>query len=77
MATRYRCTACGNVTRFDVVARQRTRSFHHYTLAGELAEEDVEVLDREIEQVTCRWCNASGAAIIEVANDEVPAEGAR
>ena len=34
-AVRYRCVACGNLTRFDVVANRRTRSFHHYSLAGE------------------------------------------
>jgi hypothetical protein len=61
--TRYRCGACGNVTRFDVVASRRTRSFHHYTIGGELEIEDEEVLDEQIEQVTCRWCNASGETV--------------
>jgi hypothetical protein len=61
--TRYRCGACGNVTRFDVVATRRTRSFHHYTIGGELEIEDEEVLDEQIERVTCRWCNASGATV--------------
>jgi hypothetical protein len=60
---RYRCGACGNVTRFDVVATRRTRSFHHYTIAGELEIEDEEVLDEQIERVTCRWCNASGDTV--------------
>ena len=61
--TRYRCGACGNVTRFDVVATRRTRSFHHYSIGGELEIEDEQVLDERIEQVTCRWCNASGDVI--------------
>jgi hypothetical protein len=61
--TRYRCGACGNVTRFDVVATRRTRSFHHYTIGGDLEIEDEEVLDEDIERVTCRWCNATGDAI--------------
>jgi hypothetical protein len=61
--TRYRCGACGNVTRFDVVATRRTRSFHHYTIGGELEIEDEEVLDEHIERVTCRWCNASGETV--------------
>jgi hypothetical protein len=61
MATRYRCGACGNVTRFDVVATRRTRAFHHYSLGGELQVEEEEVLDERIEQVTCRWCGASDA----------------
>jgi RNase P subunit RPR2 len=60
---RYRCLACGNVTRFDVVSTRRTRAFHHYTIGGELAVEDVEVLDEQIERVTCRWCNAAGQDI--------------
>ena len=55
-ATRYRCTACGNLTRFDVVSTTRTRSFHHYSVGGELTVEDPEVLDERIESVTCRWC---------------------
>jgi uncharacterized protein CbrC (UPF0167 family) len=63
VATRYHCTVCGNLTRFDVVTTRRTRSFHHYTLAGELAVEDVEVLDEVVEHVSCRWCSASGTAI--------------
>jgi hypothetical protein len=61
--TRYRCGACGNVTRFDVVATRRTRAFHHYSIGGELEVEEEEVLDERVEQVTCRWCNASGARI--------------
>jgi hypothetical protein len=57
--TRFRCTQCGNLTRFDVVERRRTRSYHHFTLAGELTVEDVEVLEARREQVTCRWCGSS------------------
>jgi hypothetical protein len=72
MAARYRCAACGNVTRFDVVATRRTRAFHHYSIGGELEIEDEEVLDARIENVTCRWCNASGAQIELV--DESDAE---
>jgi hypothetical protein len=61
--TRYRCNACGNVTRFDVLATRRTRSFHHYTIGGELEIETEEVLEERVEQVTCRWCSASGDKI--------------
>ena len=53
---RFRCNACGNLTRFDVVASRRTRAFHHYTVGGELTVEDEEVLDERIEDVACRWC---------------------
>lgn len=68
---RHRCTACGNLTRFDVVATRRTRAFHHYTVGGELAIEDEELLEETIESVTCRWCGASGDHIETVALDEV------
>ena len=63
MAARYRCSACGNVTRFDVVAFRRTQAFHHYSLAGDLTVEDETVLDERVAEVTCRWCGATGDAI--------------
>jgi hypothetical protein len=58
---RYRCTACGNLTRFDVVTTRRTSAFHHFTVAGELTIEDEQVLDEAVESVTCRWCGPSGS----------------
>lgn len=58
---RYRCTSCGNLTRFDVVASRRTRAFHHYTVGGELEVEDTEVLDEDIESVSCHWCGPAGS----------------
>ena len=61
MAARYRCTACGNLTRFDVTVTRRTRAFHHYTLAGELAVEEEHVLSEVVEEVSCRWCGTSRA----------------
>lgn len=66
---RYRCAACGNVTRFDVVATRRTRAFHHYTIGGELDIEEEEVLDEHIESVTCRWCGASGERVEAMPSD--------
>ena len=73
-ATRYRCQACGNVTRFDVLATRRTRAFHHYTIGGDLEIEEEEVLEERVEQVTCRWCNAGGDQIaIEADADAEPA----
>lgn len=65
-STRYRCSACGNLTRFDVVSTRQTRAFHHYTLGGELTVEEEEELETNVENVACRWCNASGAAIEEI-----------
>jgi hypothetical protein len=65
-ARRYRCTSCGNVTRFTVTSRVRTRAFHHFTLGGELSVEDDEVLESVVEDVACRWCGGTGAAIEEL-----------
>ena len=53
---RYRCGACGNLTRFDVTTTRRTSAFHHYNLAGELTVEDEQVLEEAVEEVSCRWC---------------------
>ncbi len=63
MSTGRRCASCGNRTRFDVVETKRIKSFHHYTLGGELTIEDEEVLDRELESVTCRWCGSSDVIV--------------
>lgn len=71
-AERFRCTACGNLTRFDVVTSRRTRAFHHYTVGGELSVEDEEVLDATVEQVACRWCG-NGDHIEPVTADQVDA----
>lgn len=67
---RYRCSLCGNLTRFDVIERKRARSFYHYTLGGLLSVEEEEVLERAVEEVRCRWCNTS-ANVEEVAGLEV------
>ncbi|MBS1837524.1 MAG: hypothetical protein JST64_07485 [Actinobacteria bacterium] len=73
--TRFRCTSCGNLTRFDVTTTRRTRAFHHYTVGGALEVEDVEVLAEELESVECRWCGTAGI-VVEVDPAEVdPAEG--
>jgi len=70
--TRYRCTACGNLTRFDVTISRRTRAFHHYTVGGELEVEDVEVLDEAVEDVRCRWCGTA-ESVVEIDDDEAAA----
>jgi hypothetical protein len=72
--TRYRCGACGNLTRFDVLTSRRTRAFHHYSIGGELTVEEEDVLEERVEQVTCRWCGATGDAIERVAADVGPIE---
>lgn len=62
---RYRCTACGNVTRFDVVATARTRRYHHFDLGGHVTIDEEEVLSERIESVTCRWCGREDAVRTE------------
>lgn len=57
---RYRCTSCGNLTRFDVTLSRRTRAYHHYTVGGELSVEDEVVLGESIESIECRWCGSAG-----------------
>ena len=71
--TRYRCAACGNLTRFNVVTNRRTRAFHHFSVGGELSVEDVEVLDEAVEEVSCRWCGNGNA--VEVIDDGVATTG--
>lgn len=53
---RYRCNACGNLTRFDVVETTTVRAFHHYTVGGDLTIEEPEIVARTVDSVTCRWC---------------------
>jgi hypothetical protein len=74
MTTRYRCTGCGNLTRFDVVASQRTKALYHYSVAGELTVEDESVLDARVEQITCVWCSATGDRIEVVDAGDAPAD---
>lgn len=69
--TRYRCTACGNLTRFDVTVTRTTRSFHHYSVGGELQVDDVRVLSEHLDDVSCRWCGHGKA--VEVMGADAPA----
>ena len=67
--TRYRCTACGNLTRFDVTSTRRTRAFHHYTVGGELEVESEDVLDEVVDEVSCRWCG-TGRSVVGLSEQE-------
>jgi hypothetical protein len=67
--TTYRCSACGNKTRFDVIETKRVRSFLHFTLGGEATVEEEEILGRTVEQVVCRWCGSAGAIEAGVPSD--------
>jgi hypothetical protein len=59
LRTRFRCSHCGNLTRFDVVESRRTRAYWHYSLGGQLTVEEEEILSSRRERVTCRWCGSS------------------
>jgi hypothetical protein len=67
--TRYRCSACGNLTRFDVVTDRRTRAFHHFSVGGALTVEEEEVLSENVVEVSCRWCGHGRA--VEVLEEAV------
>jgi hypothetical protein len=72
---RYRCSACGNLTRFDVTTTRTTRAFHHYSVGGELQVEEEQVLAESVDEVTCRWCG-NGNGIEELAGPPLPPEAA-
>lgn len=54
--TRWRCSLCGNLTRFDVQRTVRSREYVHVDLAGTQAVEEREVVAETVDRVTCRWC---------------------
>ncbi|MDB1089915.1 hypothetical protein PJ985_20365 [Streptomyces sp. ACA25] len=56
--TRWRCSLCGNLTRFDVTRSSRVVEFLHLDLSGEPEVEEREVLSDRVESVRCRWCGA-------------------
>ena len=37
------------------------REFHHYTVGGVLEIESTDLLDENVESVTCRWCGHGDA----------------
>jgi hypothetical protein len=57
-STRWRCTSCGNLTRFDVTRSSRVTEFVHLDLAGTSTVEERTVHSDVVEQVRCRWCDA-------------------
>lgn len=64
---RFRCAGCGNVTRFDVIERTRTRRFLHVDLGGHAVVEEEEVLDHQLDSVVCHWCGTGTAVRTEPA----------
>ncbi len=71
--SRWRCSSCGNLTRFDVVRAVRSREFVHVSLAGEPQTQEREVLSETVERVTCRWCAAVDSVIVEPRPDRADA----
>lgn len=57
---RYRCGACGNLTRFEVVMSRRTRETHHVGLDGIPVIGGAELLADSAEEVVCAWCGDAG-----------------
>jgi hypothetical protein len=58
------------LTRFDVVTTATVRSFHHFSVGGEIEVEETEVLSHTVDSVTCRWCG-HGRNIETVTDDVV------
>ena len=56
--SRWRCTLCGNLTRFDLTRVSRAREYVHVDLAGAATVEERELIEDTVEHVTCRWCKA-------------------
>ena len=59
--TRWRCAACGNLTRFDVTRTRRTTEFWHFDLAGRHQVEEATTEHEDVSAVTCRWCGRADA----------------
>jgi hypothetical protein len=75
VAVRYRCTACGNLTRFDVTVTRRERAYHHYSIGGELRVDEREILSETVEAVSCRWCGHGRAVETLPEEGSVPPDG--
>jgi hypothetical protein len=57
------------LTRFDVVETTSIRSFHHFTVGGDLTIEEPEIISKTVESVDCRWCG-HGRGVEEIAEGE-------
>lgn len=56
--SRWRCTLCGNLTRFDVTRSTRASEYVHVDLSGNQVVEERTLQQDVVEHVSCRWCNA-------------------
>lgn len=55
---RWRCSRCGNLTRFDVVRTTRAKQYWHFDLSGDVEVQEEDALVDTIDSVSCRWCGA-------------------
>lgn len=69
---RYRCKACGGLTRFDVVRTVTFKTFHHQKVHGPASFEELEVVSDTIDKVICRYCG-HGKEVVELdeSGDEI------
>lgn len=56
VARRYRCGACGGLTRFAVRLTRTITYFHHQAIDGSMMPEDEEVINEVVEEVKCVYC---------------------
>ena len=72
---RWRCDACGNLTRFDVETKERVRRFWHLDLGGQPAAEEEDVVEFEVVSVACRWCGSRDSIrVVDAPGAASPAE---
>ena len=62
---RWRCTLCGNLTRFDRSVTRRVVEFVHVDLTGEQSVDETEVVSETVESVRCRWCGSTDVELVD------------
>ncbi|MFN8076271.1 MAG: hypothetical protein U0Q15_12735 [Kineosporiaceae bacterium] len=70
-STRWRCTACGNLTRFDLTRSSLVVEYVHVDLAGQARVEETTVVEDQWRQVRCRWCDGVDTVELVDRNDAV------
>ena len=58
---RWRCEACGNLTRFDVESTESVRRFWHFDLGGDATAEEETLVNVTVGAISCRWCGSRDA----------------
>lgn len=72
---RFRCEACGNLTRFDLDVIEHTRRFWHAEFSGEGHVEGEELISREVVEAVCHWCGHGDAVEVVDAPGSVEVAG--